>query len=64
MDAAVSDTDGDGYAARIKRSTPSPVIGSAPRCRPFGRWRIRRYSGDIGHSVLVTKRPSEGHADK
>ncbi len=49
--------------ARMCARPPGPS-SVRPSSSTFDRWRIRRDSGDIGHSLLVTKRPSEGHADK
>jgi len=45
-----------GYAVHIVRPTSHPVIGP-----PLVVDSDRR--PDIGHSVLVTKRDSRGHAD-
>jgi hypothetical protein len=46
-----------GYAARGVRSTTHPVIGP-PLVVDYDRWP------EIGHSVLVTKTDSRGHANK
>src|SRR5882724_6237284 len=58
-------TDGIGYAVRGVRSTPCPVMIRPSSSNSTGGGSLASEDrDDIGHSTLVTKRPSEGHADK